>query len=254
VKKPDAAELISFIDLTTLQGDDNYRSVETLCRKLTDLRDKFPEIRLPATLCVLPVFVGLVRKWFHEFHLDVKVATVAGDFPLGQLPKFLKMEQVRYALDEGADEIDFTVSRRLLLEGNFGEYSDEISLASEMCRHKTLKIILETGELRDEVLIKKAANLAVKSGAHFLKTSTGKSTVHATPTAVRILCEVARDYFLSTGKKIGIKPSGGIRTFEDAQNFALIAAQICGKDWLQPAYFRIGTSSLLDNLIPKLNV
>lgn len=201
----------------------------------------------PAAVCVFPVFIPTAKKLLEK--TPVKVATVAGDFPLGQLPAPLKLEQVRYALDQGADEVDFVTSRRLILEGRSEEFAEDIRQAADMCRRIPFKVILETGEIQDIVLIKRAANLAIRAGADFLKTSTGRASVNATPESVQALCEVARDHFLATGRKVGIKPAGGIRTLQQAQNLATIVLKTCGKDWLQPALFRIGASALLEVLI-----
>lgn len=251
VKKPEASELLSFLDYTTLQGTDTRASVEKHCRQLLDIKEKYPHIPWPASVCILPVFISSARKILEN--TPVKVATVAGDFPLGQLPPALKLEQVRYALDEGADEIDFVTTRRLILEGRFEEFAEDIQQAADMCRHLIFKVILETGEIQDLVLVKRAANLAIKAGANFLKTSTGRAAVNATPESVHTLSEVVRDHFLATGRKVGIKPAGGIRTLQDAQNLAMVVSKVCGKDWLQPSLFRLGASALLEVLIAEKN-
>lgn len=247
VKSPDAFQLLSCLDYTTLQGTDTQTTVETHCRRIINLKEENPQLPWPAAVCVLPVFIPTAKKWLEN--TPVRVATVAGDFPLGQLPPPLKLEQVRYAVDQGADEVDFVVSRRLIFEGRFEEFAEDIRQAADMCRRITFKVILETGEIQDVVLIKRAANLAIKAGADFLKTSTGRASVNATPESVQALSEVVRDHFLATGRKVGIKPAGGIRTLSQAQNLAGIILKTCGKDWLQPAFFRIGASALLDSLI-----
>lgn len=249
VKTPEARQLLSCLDYTSLQGTDTQSSVEAHCRRILQLKEENPHLPWPAAVCIFPVFIPVAKKLLDK--IPVKVATVAGDFPLGQLPSHLKLEQVRYALDEGADEVDFVVSRRLILENRFEEFADEIRLAADMCRRITFKVILETGEIPDIVLLKRAANLAIRAGADFLKTSTGRATVNATSESVQALCEVARDHFLATGRKVGIKPAGGIRTLQQARNLAGIVVKTCGKDWLQPAFFRLGASALLEALIDE---
>lgn len=249
VKFPEARHLLSCLDYTSLQGTDTHATVEAHCRKILHLKEENPHLPWPAAVCIFPVFIPTAKRLLQK--TPVKVATVAGDFPFGQLPSHLKLEQVRYALDEGADEVDFVVSRRLIREGRFEEFADEIRLAADMCRRITFKVILETGEIPDLVLLKRAANLAIRAGASFLKTSTGKASVNATPESVQALCEVIRDHFLATGRKVGIKPAGGIRTLQQARDLAGIVLKTCGKDWLQPPLFRLGASALLEALIEK---
>ncbi|MCX7649419.1 MAG: deoxyribose-phosphate aldolase [Flavobacteriales bacterium] len=249
MKKPEASLILSLLDYTTLQGTDTHSTVEQHIRILRRLAETHPDLPLPKAVCVFPVFVPYVREGLKG--LPVKIATVAGDFPLGQLPAALKLEQVRYAVDQGADEVDFVASRRLILEGRNELFLEEIQQARDMCRHRTLKVILETGELKDVVLIKRAANLAIRAGADFLKTSTGRAQIHATPESVKALSEVVRDHFLATGRKVGLKPSGGIRTLADAQNLVAIVRDTCGRDWLQPDLLRLGASALLKALLPE---
>lgn len=248
MKPTEAAFLVSILDYTTLQGTDTEDSVRRHCYRIVELKSRHPERTLPAAVCVFPVFVPIAREILKGS--GVRVATVAGNFPAGQLPLSLKMKEVEYALEQGAEEIDFVSSRRFILENRYEEFGEEICAAAKLCGPLPLKVILETGELSDEVLIKRAANLAIKAGATFLKTSTGRATVNATPETLKALCETVRDHFLATGRKIGLKPAGGIRTPDQALSLVKIVESICGKDWLNPRLLRIGASTLLEALLP----
>ena len=230
-------QLISFIDLTTLDSKDTEESVLKLVEKANNGIDGTK----PAAICVFPNFADLIAA-----NTDLPVAVVAGCFPTGQTLLAAKINEIKLACQTKANEIDMVINRGKVLEGDYTYLTEEIKQSRSAC-NKHLKVILETGEL-DEVSIRLAAGIAIKEGADFIKTSTGKSEVGATLEAARIMCEEIKDWHTKTGKKVGFKPSGGIRTFEDAMSYYQIVEEILGEEWLNPKLFRIGASSLFDNL------
>ncbi|HAQ65639.1 MAG TPA: deoxyribose-phosphate aldolase [Bacteroidales bacterium] len=238
---------LSLIDLTTLNGNDQQATVDTLCRKALLLKQ--PQSGLPgvAAVCVYPPFVRRCVELLHGSGL--KVASVAGAFPSGQSPLFVKLAEVQFAVEEGADEIDMVISRGTFLEGRFAEVSGEITAIRNICREAHLKVILETGELSSVSNIRKASELAIEAGAHFIKTSTGKIIPAATPEAMWVMCETIADYYRATGKMVGIKPAGGIAAAEDVHVYIAIVKHLLGTDWLTPEWFRLGASRLADNLV-----
>ena len=230
-------QLISFIDLTTLDSKDTESKVLALVEKANN----GIEGTQPAAICVFPNFANLVAE-----HTDLKVAVVAGCFPTGQTLLSAKASEIELACQTKASEIDMVINRGKVLEGDLTYLEKEIKTCRAAC-DKHLKVILETGEL-DEVNIRMAASIAIKQGADFIKTSTGKSDTGATLQAAKIMCEEIKEYFDKTGNKVGFKPSGGIRTLEDALSYYQIVEEILGEEWLNPNLFRIGASSLYDNL------
>lgn len=242
--------LIGSIDLTTLEGSDTSRMVIQLCEKAKGIRDEESHIPQVAAVCVYSPFVSPASKALAG--TGIKVACAAGGFPSGQLPLALKIGEIHFALDEGADEIDTVISRGKLLEGNENEVFDEIAAIREVCRGALLKVILETGELSSVELIRKASEIAILAGADFIKTSTGKIQPAATETAVMIMADTISEYAAATGKRIGIKPAGGIQQPEQAIRYYRLIQHIAGDAWLDPQLFRIGASRLLDNLLNDL--
>lgn len=230
-------QLISFIDLTTLDNKDTNGKVLGLVEKANSGIDGTK----PAAICVFPNFADLVAE-----NTDLPVAVVAGCFPTGQTLLAAKASEIELACKTKASEIDMVINRGKVLEGDFTYLEKEIKTCRVAC-DKHLKVILETGEL-DEVSIRMAASIAILQGADFIKTSTGKSATGATLEAAKIMCEEIKKHFDKTGEKVGFKPSGGIRTFEDALSYYQIVEEILGKEWLNPKLFRIGASSLYDNL------
>jgi deoxyribose-phosphate aldolase len=182
----------------------------------------------------------------------IRVATTAGAFPSGQMPLSVKLEEIRYAVGEGADEIDIVISRGTFLENHYHIVYREIDAMRDLCRGTTLKVILETGELGSFENIAKASEIAIEAGADFIKTSTGKIQPAATETAVFVMLEVIRAYFTRTGKKIGIKPAGGISDPPKALNYYSLVRRTLGEEWLRPELFRIGASRLADRLLELL--
>lgn len=234
------------IDLTTLEGSDTTEKVKELCRKarFSLANGKFDDA---AAICVYP---SLVRTAAEELKgTGIRIASVAGAFPSGQSGLHVKLREIEYAISEGADEIDTVISRGKLIEGLESEVFDELSAIRETCGSVHLKVILETGELPSVALIRKASELAILAGADFIKTSTGKIGTGATPPAFLIMLDSIREYLEKTGKAVGIKAAGGIRTTEQALVYAFLLLDTLGEQWFNKNYFRIGASSLADEFM-----
>jgi len=243
-------QILGCIDLTTLNGDDTFQKVETLCLQATSYFSGEKGIPNVAAVCVYPVFAKTVHQALKG--TDIKTACVAGAFPSGQSPLPVRIDEVKYAVDHGADEIDMVISRGRLIAGDTDFVFDEVRLIKEVCGEAHLKVILETGELKSVELIRKASEIAINAGADFIKTSTGKIAPAATHEASIIMLETIKEYFEATGNMIGIKPAGGISTAEDAISYYLLVKQILGERWLSESYFRIGASSLAANVYNSL--
>lgn len=239
---------LSVLDLTTLEGSDTPTKVEGLCKKALGLMAS--ELPSVAAVCVYPVFVRQTKSMLQGS--GIKTASVAGAFPAGQSPLHIKIAEVKYAVEEGADEIDMVISRGKFLEGELAEVFDEINAIKEACGTAHLKVILETGELQDLSKIYDASILAMKAGGDFIKTSTGKITPAATPEAAFAMLHAIHDYHESTGKFIGFKPAGGVSTVEQAMVYGKLVETIAGPQWLNPDLFRIGASRLADALTDAL--
>lgn len=246
-----ARQVFSCIDNTTLNATDNFQSVEEFCRRTRGLTLNTDHVaQSVAAVCVYPRFVATAVK---ELAVSgIKVASVAGAFPHGQLPLGLKVEEVRYAVGEGADEVDIVLNRGLLLAGEDNAVRDEVAAMKEACQGRTLKVILETGELPSPALIRRASELAIESGADFIKTSTGKIAVGATLESARVMLEVIANYVKIYKKKVGFKAAGGIREPAEALDYALLAKKIVGEDYINNQSFRIGASRLTDKLFSLL--
>ena len=243
-----ACRVFSCIDNTTLNGTDNEAHVEAFCRHTLDLSpltSHLSPIRV-AAVCVYPRFVSIAKKTLADS--GIKVASVAGAFPHGQLPIALKIEEVKYAVGEGADEIDMVLSRGAFLAGEDTLVRDEVALMKEACQGRTLKVILETGELPSPTLIAKASQLAIDGGADFIKTSTGKIGVGATLEAAEIMLTVINENVKKGKNWVGFKAAGGISTPEEALAYAEMAKKIMGDDFVKNQTFRIGASRLTDRL------
>ncbi len=239
---------LGILDLTTLEGKDNEQTILDLCNKAKGFSNQgLPNV---AAVCVYPVFVKQAKDLLSG--TGIHIASVAGAFPAGQSPIDIKVAEVEYAVSQGADEIDMVISRGKFLEGKFEEVSDEIFRIKKACRNAHLKVILETGELARPELIYKASMLAMEAGADFIKTSTGKIPVSATPEAAFVMLTAIRDFHDKTGKKTGFKAAGGISTTEQAAVYLTLVEQIAGKEWLKPDLFRIGASRLANNLADYL--
>jgi deoxyribose-phosphate aldolase len=247
---------VSIIDLTTLEGSDTGKKVIDMSKKAIKPLEEtgFPHC---AAVCVYPNLIKYARKTAKGS--KVKVASVATGFPSGQFPLKLKLADVKYCIEEGAREIDMVISRGEFLSGNFEYVFDEIKKVKKVClstkkkKPAHLKVILETGELGSLENVWKASIIAMSAGADFIKTSTGKISVSATLPVVYVMCEAIKDFYEKTGIKIGIKAAGGIRTTKDATEYILLVKEILGEEWLTPDLFRIGASSLLNDLLKEYN-
>lgn len=244
------ASLLGLIDLTTLGGDDTDQKVKDLCAKAVSFENQEFGIPNVAAVCVYPVFASLVSESLKN--TDIKTACVAGAFPSGQSPLSIRLEEVRYAVENGADEIDMVISRGKLLENDFDYITKEVSEIKKACGDAHLKVILETGELKSVENIRKASELAILAGADFIKTSTGKVSPAATLESTLIMLDTISDYYKATGKMIGIKPAGGISEPDDAISYYLLVSDVLGNKWLNKDYFRIGASRLTNNVYNEL--
>lgn len=242
--------ILNSIDLTTLEGSDNAQVVEALCQRAVSFANPQRQILSPAAVCVYPPFVSMAKKQLSG--TDISVASVAGAFPAGQAPIEIKVAEVKYAVQQGADEIDMVISRGKFLEGNYQEVFDEIVAIRNACPGAILKVILETGELKTAQNIYRASQLAMVAGADFIKTSTGKIAVNATPSAFFVMMEAVKNHYKTTGRRVGIKAAGGISDPDDAALYVALLRQVLGIDWMTKRYFRIGASRLAGRVLEKI--
>lgn len=248
---PDVLKQIhGFIDLTSLTSIDTKESIWKLVDKVNDFEGTRPDVPNVAAICTYPLFVETVKEALSA--QEVKIASVAGGFPSSQTFMEIKIAETAMAVMQGADEIDVVMNLGYFLEENYDELSEEIQEIKESCRDAKLKVILETGALQTPESIQKAAVLAVYSGADFIKTSTGKGYPGATPEAVYTMCQVLKKYHSITGKRVGIKVAGGVRTAEEAVRYYTIVKEVLGNDWLNKDLFRIGASSLVEDIEHRL--
>ena len=238
--------ILSVIDLTTLEGSDNAARVQQLCEKAMAFHDDANGIPSTAAVCVYPPFAAQAKSILKD--TDIHVACVAGAFPAGQSPIEIKIAEVAYAVAQGADEIDMVISRGKFLEGDYQTVYDEIAAIKAACGHAHLKVILETGELGSADNIYKASQIAIAAGADFIKTSTGKIKVNATPESFLVMLDAIKDHYEATGKMVGMKPAGGIADAPTAISFLKILENVLGEKWLSNRYFRIGASRLADKI------
>ena len=241
---------IRCMDLTTLEGSDTPGKVAALCSKAVrpDPTDK--DIPSVAAVCVYPNLVPVAVERLRGS--DVKVASVATSFPSGQSPLPAKVEEVRWVVEQGADEVDMVIDRGAFLSGRYAKVVDEIVRVKEACGDAHLKVILETGELATYDNVRRASLLAIASGADFIKTSTGKVSPAATLPVTLCMLEVIRDVHDETGRVIGMKPAGGIRTAKQAIQYLCVLNETLGRDWMRPDLFRFGASSLLNDVLMQI--
>ena len=242
---------ISMVDLTTLEGADTPGKVRALCAKAVRPDATDPSVPSVGAVCVYNDMVKIARS-----HLDsiggkhVPVAAVSTAFPSGRASFAVKKQDTLDALANGAAEIDMVIDRGAFLSGRIGEVFEEIRAIKELCGKKAhLKVILETGELVTLDNVRKASYLGMLAGGDFIKTSTGKVAPAATAPVVLVMLEAVRDFYAATGKRIGVKPAGGIRTTKDAIKQLVLVNETAGSDWLNPQMFRIGASALLNDLL-----
>lgn len=241
--------ILNVIDLTTLEGSDNKAKVQQLCEKALNFRDEARQIPTTAAVCVYPPFAAQAKSILKG--TDVHVACVAGAFPAGQSPIEIKIAEVAYAVSQGADEIDMVISRGKFLEGDYQTVYNEIAAIKAACGQAHLKVILETGELKTADNIYKASQIAIAAGADFIKTSTGKIAVNATPEAFLVMLDAIKAHYEATGKMVGMKPAGGISDAKTAIDFLKILENVLGEKWLTNRYFRIGASRLADKILAE---
>ena len=241
---------VAMMDLTTLEGKDTAGKVRQLCQKAMRPLDSDPSIGPCAAICVYPNHVSTAKEVLRGS--NVKVASVATAFPSGQSPLDIKLDDVRRAVDFGADEIDMVIDRGAMLIGDYAKVFDEIAQTKEACGAAHLKVILETGELGTYDVIRKASELAIAAGADFIKTSTGKFQPAATPPVTLLMLEVIRDHYYASGRRIGMKPAGGVRTAKQALHYLVIVKETLGDAWLDPDLFRFGASALLNDVLMQL--
>lgn len=241
---------LSMIDLTTLEGADTPGKVQQMCYKAMHPHDAMPDLPAVAAVCVYPTLVRVAKKALEGSR--VKVAAVATAFPSGQAPKKVKIDDTRYAVAEGADEIDMVISRGKFLAGDYRFVADEIAAVKEACGAAHLKVILETGELSTLDNVRLASEIAMQSGADFIKTSTGKVQPAATMPVTLVMLEAIRDYYYRTGKMIGMKPAGGIANAKQALQYLVMVRETLGEAWLDPDWFRFGASRLANDILMQL--
>lgn len=238
------------IDLTTLEGKDTPGKVKQMCYKAAHVHDAYPDAPQVAAVCVYPSMVRVARKALEG--TKIHVASVSTAFPSGQAPLQVKLDDTRFAVEEGADEIDMVISRGEFLRGNYNFVFDEIAAIKEACGDAHLKVILETGELSTLDNVRKASDLAILAGGDFIKTSTGKVTPAATMEVTLVMLEAIRDHYYKTGKMVGMKPAGGIRDSKLAINYLVMLRETLGQAWLSPDWFRFGASALANDIMMQL--
>ncbi|MGA1464581.1 MAG: deoxyribose-phosphate aldolase [Balneolaceae bacterium] len=241
---------LSMIDHTTLEGSDSPGKVIQLCSKARTPFAPMPDLPTLAAVCVYPTMVPVAVKALEGS--GVHVASVATAFPSGLAPLSVKLEDTKYAVEHGASEIDMVISRGKFLSGEFQYVFDEIAQIKEACGLAHLKVILETGELQTLENVRKASILAMMAGADFIKTSTGKVQPAATQPVTLVMLEAIRDFHQSTGKKIGMKPAGGIRKAKQALQYLVMVHETLGLDWLHKDMFRFGASSLTNDILMQI--
>ena len=238
---------VSMIDLTTLEGKDSAGKVHAMCQKAKFPLEGAPEIPHVAAVCVYPNLIRTAKSALEGS--GVKVASVATSFPSGQSPMKLKVEEVRKVVQMGADEVDMVISRGEFLEGNYDYTFKEVQAIKEACGEAHLKVILETGELETFDNVRRASMISMLAGADFIKTSTGKVQPAATLPVTLVMLEAIRDFYNETGRIVGMKPAGGIKTTKDAISYLCLVKETLGDMWLTPDLFRMGASSLLNDLL-----
>jgi deoxyribose-phosphate aldolase len=241
--------LYSCIDFSSLNSEDSKESIWKLVEAINDFEGSRPDLPNVAAMCVYPRFIGIVKD---ALCADIRIVSVAGGFPSSQTFTEVKIAEIALAVADGADEIDIVMNCGDFFDNNFQELCEEIGEMKEACRGAVLKVIIETSLLKTAQNIKKASILSIYSGADFIKTSTGKIYPGATMESVYIIAQTIKEYYDLHKRKIGIKVSGGITSLEDALKCYTIVKEILGKEWLCSDYFRIGVSSLANNILNAL--
>ena len=254
IKKASKVEALkmamSMCDLTTLEAKDTPGKVKQMCRKAISPLESMSDIPAVAAVCVYPNMIAIAKKALGDS--GVKVASVATAFPSGMSNQKFKIEETKWAVAQGADEIDMVISRGKFLAGEYAFVADEIAAVKEACGDAHLKVILETGELSTLDNVRKASDIAMDAGADFIKTSTGKIQPAATLPVTLVMLEAIRDYYYRTGKMIGMKPAGGIATSKLALQYLVMVKETLGAAWLSPDWFRFGASALVNDLLRQI--
>lgn len=242
--------LFSSIDLTTLSTEDSVKSVSAFTQRVNDFDNDYPQFRNVAAICVYSNFAEVVKA-----NLDVEgvdIAVVAGGFPSSQTFDAVKVADVALAVEGGANEVDIVMNIGKFLDENYEDLCDEIIELKHTARDAKLKVILETGCLKTAANIKKASILSMYSGADFIKTSTGKIYSGASLEAAYVMCQCIKEYFEQTGRKVGFKAAGGVRTTEEALQYYAVVKEVLGDEWLTHDLFRLGASSLANNILSTM--
>ncbi len=241
---------LSMIDLTTLEGKDSEGKVIQMCSKARMPYAPMPHLPSVAAVCVYPNMVTTAKKALKG--TSINVASVATAFPSGMAQLQVKLDDTKFAVDSGADEIDMVISRGEFLKGNYNFIFDEIAAIKEVCGEAHLKVILETGELETYENVRTASDIAMYAGADFIKTSTGKISPAATQPVTLVMLEAIRDFYGDTGIMVGMKPAGGIRKAKEALQYLVLVKETLGAAWLTPDWFRFGASSLTNDLLMQI--
>lgn len=241
---------LNMIDLTTLEGKDTEGKVKQMCYKAMHMHDAMPGIPTVAAVCVYPSMVGIAKAALKGS--SVKVASVSTAFPAGQAPLQVKLDDTRFAVEAGADEIDMVISRGKFLAGEYNFVYDEIAAIKEACGNARLKVILETGEIGNFDQVRKASEIAVQAGADFIKTSTGKINPAANMPVTLVMLHCIKDHYDRTGVMIGMKPAGGISTAKQALHYLVMVKETLGEAWLSNEWFRFGASRLANDILMQL--
>ena len=242
--------VLNMIDLTTLEGKDTDQKVRQLCYKALHLHDELPNIPPVAAICVYPNFVRVAKKALGDS--GIKVASVATAFPSGQSTRAIKLADTRFAVSEGADEVDMVISRGKFHAGEYNFVFDEIAAIKEASGRARLKVILETGELGTLDKVRRASEIAMYAGADFIKTSTGKIQPAATLPVTLVMLEAIRDFYYKTGIQVGMKPAGGISKSKLALHYLVMLRETLGQDWMSNHWFRFGASSLANDVLMQI--
>lgn len=242
--------VLNMIDLTTLEGKDTPGKVRQLCYKAQHLHDDYPDLPTVAAICVYPTMVAEAKKALGNS--GIKVASVSTAFPSGQSTREIKLADTRFAVENGADEIDMVISRGKFLAGEYDFVFDEIAAIKEACGKARLKVILETGELASLDQVRRASDIAMYAGADFIKTSTGKIQPAATMQVTYTMLCAIKDFYVKTGVKVGMKPAGGISSSKLALHNLVMVKETLGNEWLNNEWFRFGASSLANDVLMQL--
>lgn len=242
--------LMGSIELTTLKTTDSDTSVLAFTERVNEFDNQYPDLPHVATICVYPCFASIVSQ---SLEVDgVEIACVSGSFPSSQALLEVKVAETALAIKDGATEIDIVMPVGKFLSSDYEGVSDEINELKQVCGEHAMKVILETGDLGTAANIKKASILAMYAGADYIKTSTGKEKISATPEAAYVMCQAIKEYYDETGIQIGFKPAGGINTVMDAVIYYTIVKEVLGEKWLTNKWFRLGTSRLANLLLSEI--